>query len=367
MAGRGRPKKEIGDEFVDNTNMVGDEDPLFPNGILGELEFPNNDEEEENTDEVTEETTEEEENTTEITIEEENNSTDNTEVSPIKILANYLRDEGIVDFKDDEFKDEDTFINEIIETQINKGIDSYKEELPDVIKDLINNYEEGVPLNELLGLKVQNENYLNLTEENVKDSEILQKNVIREHYRRLGYKEEKINSKIEKLEARAELEEESLESLTELKEILKIEEEQYKKQQKQSQKQKLLEFENTKKEYKSLIDSKEEIFKGIKLTPKHKEELFNGIFTPDKDGKNEYTKRIEKDPEFSLKVAYMTLILNWDLTAFEKLATNKASGKLRDLIDSSKDRLRGNGIDANKSTGQKFDFSTAAAALNKLK
>ena len=96
-----------------------------------------------------------------------------------------------------------------------------------------------------------------------------------------------------------------------------------------------------------------------------KDTLFNGIFVADKEGKNELMKKIEKDPDYNLKVAYMTLVLDWDLSALEKLASTKAAKGLRDAIEGQKDRLGGLGLNANKSTGQRFDAGVAKGALSK--
>ena len=283
--------------------------------------------------------------------------------SNLKILASYLRDEGIVEFEDDEFRDEDDFINELVIKQIDKGIDSYKEDLPRVIKDLIDNYEEGVPLSELLGMKVENENFLTISSEDLSDNETKQKSVVREYYRRLGWKEEKINAKIEKLEARADLEDASVEILDELHDIIKEEEANFKEHQKIAEQQKIQQFENYKKEFKSDLEKRDEIFKGLKLTTKQKEQMFNGIFVADKDGKNELTKKLEKDKDYNLKLAYMTLVLDWDLSAIEKIANTKAAKGLRAALDGGKSKLGGNGLSANKSTGERVDFGIIKKSL----
>ncbi len=357
----GRPKKVVDEVIADAIAVGNDDDPIFPTGLMGEFTTPVNEDEEEITNE--EETQEE---TTEEVIETEPEATnDETESSTIKILANYLREEGIVDFKDEDFKDEESFINEVIENRIDAGIDEYKETLPDVIKELIDNYEEGVPLGELLGVKVNNENYLKLTQQDLTDNEVKQKNVVREYYKRLGWKEDKISAKIEKLEARADLEDTSIEILDELKELLEEEESNYKEQTKKAEAQKLQQYEQAKVDFKTNLDKKEEIFKGLKLNQKQKDTLFNGIFVADKEGKNELIKKIEKDPDYNLKVAYMTLVLDWDLSALEKLASTKAAKGLRDAIEGQKDRLGGLGLNANKSTGQRFDAGVAKGALSK--
>lgn len=299
----------------------------------------------------------------ETELEEEIQENDDDSNSNLKILASYLRDEGIVEFEDDEFRDEDDFINELVIKQIDKGIDSYKQELPKVIKDLIDNYEEGVPLSELLGMKVENENFLTIKTDDLSDNETKQKSVVREYYKRLGWKDEKISAKIEKLEARADLEDTSIELLPELQEIIQEEEANFKEHQKMAEQQKIQQFENYKKEFKADLEKRDEIFKGLKLTPKQKEQMFNGIFVADKDGKNELTKKLEKDKDYNLKLAYMTLVLDWDLSAIEKIANTKAAKGLRAALEGGKSKFGGNGLSANKSTGERVDFGVIKKAL----
>lgn len=361
-----KSKKNVEEEIAIAMG-VEEKDPLFPDGLLGEVTL-NVEDEEENEEDKNEGKEVEEENNEEEIHEEENSGNEppvGDENSTIKILTNWLRDEGIVDFKDEDFKDSEDFIEELIVNRIDAGIESYKEELPKVIKDLIDNYEEGVPLAELLGVKVNNENYLTIKSEDLTASETKQKQVVREYYKRLGWKEEKISAKIEKLESRAELEDESIELLEELQEILKEEEEEYKEQQKNLEKQKQQQYEAAKAEFKSVLDKKEEIFAGLKLTQKQKDILFNGIWVADKNGENELIKKIKGDPEYNLKVAYMTLVLNWDLSALDKIAATKASKGLRDAIEGSKNVLKGNSANVNQTSNGKIDFSVIERAAGK--
>lgn len=383
--------KKAATEIANGEANLAIEDSLFGGEVSVNLEFPSivsedeideskfqeidedevNDDDDANEDEVevkaqpkSKKTLKKEVEEAESEIKEEiQDSNDDDSNSNLKILASYLRDEGIVEFEDDEFRDEDDFINELVIKQIDKGIDSYKEDLPRVIKDLIDNYEEGVPLSELLGMKVENENFLTISSEDLSDNETKQKSVVREYYRRLGWKEEKINSKIEKLEARADLEDASIEILDELHDIIKEEEANFKEHQKIAEQQKIQQFENYKKEFKADLEKRDEIFKGLKLTPKQKEQMFNGIFVADKDGKNELTKKLEKDKDYNLKLAYMTLVLDWDLSAIEKIANTKAAKGLRAALEGGKSKLGGNGLSANKSTGERVDFSVIKKAL----
>lgn len=370
-----KQKKSEGESIASAMSEVLDmQDPLFPNGLLGEITTTIEEDEDEIIDETQLEAIEEENEKNEL---KESKSkvkavdieipaeTEDTEDSTIKILANYLRDEGIVEFNDEDFEDDESFINKVIEDRIDQGIEGYKAELPPVIQDLINNYEEGVPLGELLGVKTYNEDFLKLNKDSLADNEIKQKSVVREYYKRLGWKDEKIDAKIEKLESRADLEDTSVELLEELQEILKYEEDNYKLQQKQAEQSRIAQFEEDKRNFKAGLEKREEVFPGLKLTTKQKEELYKGIWEADKEGKNELVKKIEKDKDFNLKVAYMTLILDWDLSALEKIANTKAAKGLRNAIEAGKVGLKGIGSNAKQTNGEKFDSSIASKAVGR--
>ena len=65
-------------------------------------------------------------------------------------------------------------INEIV-----GAVEMYKETLPDRVKDLINNYEEGVPLEQLLKLDKEELQVLSLDEDKIKEDISLQKETVR--------------------------------------------------------------------------------------------------------------------------------------------------------------------------------------------
>ena len=86
------------------------------------------------------------------------------------------------------------------------------------------------------------------------------------------------------------------------------------------------------------IDAKEEIFSGIKITPKQKKTLYNNITKVDSEGKNVILKMRESDPEFDLKVAYIATVLNWDLSSVKRSSKTKATRSLVDSLSTSKPR-----------------------------
>ena len=75
------------------------------------------------------------------------------EVSALRVFAEMQRDKGLIDFKDDEFEaDEEWLLSKVGET-VETKVQDYKDSMPEEIKYLLDNYEAGVPLNNLLNMQ----------------------------------------------------------------------------------------------------------------------------------------------------------------------------------------------------------------------
>ena len=83
------------------------------------LEIEYRDTVEEDDEEVTESEPKEEAEATKTEEEEE-------ELSQIGILANHLKEEGVIDFEDEEFEDSEEGLANVVKKQIEKGVAEYK-------------------------------------------------------------------------------------------------------------------------------------------------------------------------------------------------------------------------------------------------
>jgi len=281
------------------------------------------------------------------------------EPNALRIFAEMQRDKGLIDYKDDEFEDdEEWLLNKVSET-VDSKVGEYKDSMPSEIRYLLENYEEGVPLNNLLNMQSQEQVYESISPEALEKSEALQKNVVRDLLLKSGWSEERVQKKLQRYEDAGVLHEEAEEALSSLVDIQKQQKEQYVLQQKQEQQQRVQAHEQWLTDLKDHIGKKEEILPGFQLSPKDKDNLYKGITKLDKSGKNEIMRLREKDSEFDLKIAYLATVLKWDFSAFERQSTTKSTRKLADAIKSTKKT----GSRPSRGTSKNVDFDTMRKSL----
>jgi len=311
------------------------------------------DKEEEATEEDPQEQVEE---TSEVSDSEEEVEEDS---KPLFVFASLQRDAGLIDFKDEEFEDSEDWLMSQVEKSVGNKISEYKENMPPEIRYLLENYEEGVPLQNLLEMSSQEQTYEALSEANIEKDASLQKALVKDLLARSGWSQERIAKKIERYEDSGVLLEEAQDALASLKDIQKAEKENYVEQQKQEQKQRAEAHKQWLEDLNDHIGKKEEILPGFKLSPKDKEQLYKGITKLDKSGKNEIMRMREKDPEFDLKIAYLATVLKWDFSAFERQSTTKSTRKLADAIKSTKKT----GSRPSRGTSKTVNFDTMRKSL----
>ena len=297
-----------------------------------EVEVKKSDEpEESNTKEDSEEQVSEttEASKTEEPVEEEGDN-------PLRVFAEMQRDQGLIDFNDEEFEDSEDWLLEKVQGTIDNKVAEYKDNMPEEIKYLLENYEAGVNMYDLINASASEQSYGSIAEESLEDNLSLQKMLVRDLLVKSGWSEERITRKLNRYEDSGVLKEEAEEALASLKEIQKAEKTQLIKQQKEEQKQRIQAHEQWLGDLKDHIGKKEEILPGFQLSPKDKDNLYKGITKLDKNGKNEIMRMREKDPEFDLKIAYLATVLKWDFSAFERQSTTKTTRKLANAIKSTK-------------------------------
>ena len=256
--------------------------------------------------------------------------------SALRVFAEMQRDKGLIDFNDEEFQEDDEWLLNRVSDTIESKVNEYKDSIPPEIKYLLDNYEAGVPLGNLLEMQNQEQVYESISVENLEKSDALQRNVVRDLLVKTGWSEERANKKIQRYEDAGVLHEEAEEALSSLVEMQKREKEQFVENKKREQQQKIEAHEKWLVDLKDHISKKEEILPGFKLSPRDKDNLYKGITKLDRQGKNEIMRLREKDPEFDLKIAYLATVLKWDFSAFERQSTTKSTRKLADAIKSTK-------------------------------
>jgi hypothetical protein len=210
----------------------------------------------------------------------ESNSNENSS-SPLVPYAKYLKEEGILpNFDIEKFDGSIDGLREGMFTEINQGVDAYKNSLPDVVKHLINNYEAGVPLEKLLQIDSERAKYTSYSEDDL-SNEDTQKELVRDYLTKTTkYSPERINRDIQRLVDLQELETEAKAVLPELVAIQNEVEQQelaYVQQQKvEAEQNRLQELETLQK----TLEATDEIIPGNKMSNLIRQKIFKNLTTP---------------------------------------------------------------------------------------
>lgn len=287
-----------------------------------------------------------------------------------KTLSELLKEEGIVE---DTFEDKEALFT-YFKTVADNNVQEWKDSLPPEIADLINNYEEGVPFDELLQIKSNQIRLDSITDESLEDNIELQKNLVKNFYQGKGFTEAKIEKMVSKALELDELEDEAKEALTELKEI------EGKKLESTKLAQKQRELENQKAYTESInrlnttINEVKEIIPGVKIDDKTKKELFNMITKPAETREGQAISQVmllrEKNPlDFELKLNYYAKLGLFDenpkFDVIMKKSETKVLGKLeRQLEEDLKTRINKSNA-SSKSTEDNTDIMDALKTVFK--
>ena len=281
------------------------------------------------------------------------------EENAFRVFAEMQRENGIIDFEDDDFEESDEWLMSKISGTVDKKVEDYKDTMPLEIKYLLDNYEEGVPLTELMNMQSQEQVFESITSEQLESNEGLQKNLVKELLTRSGWSPERVQKKLQRYEDTGVLQEEAEDALASLVEGQRAEKEAYVQRQKKEKQNRVEAHDKWLTDLKGHIGEKEEIIPGFTMSPKDKEAVYKGITKLDKNGKNEIMRAREVDPEFDLKIAYLATVLKWDFSAFERQSTSKATKKLAGVIKNTKKA----GSRPSRGTSKSVDFGTMRKSI----
>lgn len=264
----------------------------------------------EGTKEVADETkTEETVETVEDVIDETKTDETTEEVSAIKAWAEWAKEKGLVEYEDKDFEDSEEFLEKVYVNKVKKDIEEYKESLPEVIKQLVNNYEEGVPLLDLIESESRRMNYVAITKDEIDADEKLQENLVMNWLITQDYEEDEAKEKLTDYKDSGLLAKEAKTAQIKLAKYeekyqaeLKVQTENNKKAVEKQVQDSIKSLENT-------ISSKNEIIEGMPLNKDIKNKIFTGITKKDNKGFTEIQKKMS-DPEMQLKVAQFVLVHN---------------------------------------------------------
>lgn len=264
-------------------------------------------------------------------------STNNEDAPLIKVFADNLYEKGVVDFnsEDPDFDGSEEgvekLINKTVENRINKWVDT----LPDEFSKFLEFVKDGGKPKDFLNTYYSEESWSNFSI----DTEDKQKEVIRESLILQGETYEDAEDIINDWETTGKLEVRAATALEKLKKHEISQKELIIKQQKEQaelrKKEQDLFWDNYKKE----LYSKKDIM-GFKVTEKLKNQLWEFISVPEKDGKTKYQKAVENNKDSSLLFALQAM-QGFDINKLEKQVNTKVVSKLADKLRNSKNESTG--------------------------
>lgn len=288
--------------------------------------------------------------------EEEAEPTD--DISPIRAIAEWAGTKGIIEFDAEKFEDSEDYLETKLNDVVNNKVQAYKEELPEVIHDLIKNYEEGVPLMELIDSKSREMEFSSISEKALEEDVDLQKEIIRQHLANQDYKEDAIEKKIKRFEDNVMLEDEAKEALDKLKAFevkyqanLIKETAARKAQADREWKEQLQSIEKT-------IMTADEIIPGIKLTKEEKQKLYEGYIKFDAKRETQLTKALKADPLANLKIAQFFLLLNGDVSNIKTKLKTEVTKEVKKTVNTYKEK---------DNPFSKVDLKKVARAMEQVK
>jgi len=270
--------------------------------------------------------------------EEDSEGTGNTEESSVvAAVAEWAKAKGIFDYDQESFEDsEDWLENKLIEKS-KSFADEWKESLPPIIKEVINNYEEGVPLDELIYSKSREMEYHSIDDDTLDKSDGLQKKLVADWLYTQDFSDEEIDAKIKKYEDALILEDEAKTALKKLKAY----EAKYQEQLKyETQRKKLAaqeNYNNMLKQIETDIMGSEEIIPGIELSKEEKKKVYEAYTKQDSSRKTQLMKALESDPQAWYKITQFMVLMNGNLKDVEKKLTTKATKKVKETVNTYKE------------------------------
>jgi len=198
-------------------------------------------------------------------------------------------------------------------------------------------------------------------------SESYQLKAVKEHLKILGYSDERIARRIERLQDTGSLKDEAEDAIDFLashreKETKKLLEEQQKKQQAETQRNKKF-IEDVQTSIQTLDN-----IRGVSIAPQEKKQLMDYIFKVDRDGQTKYQKDYAANYQKNLlESAYFTMKGDTLINKVEKKAASTAAANLKKKLEQKTKRGKDTSTVANNSNGDYSMFENFSAQLSKPK
>lgn len=259
------------------------------------------------------------------------------ESSVVSAVAEWAKSKGIFDYEPDQFEDSEDWLESKLVEKSRSYAEEWKESLPPIIKEVINNYEEGVPLDELIYSKSREMEYNAVDEEELGKSDALQKKLVSDWLYTQEFSDEEIDAKLKKYEDALILEDEAKTALKKLKAYESKYQEQLKYDTERKKAMAQEQYNQMLKQIESDIMSSDEIIPGIQLSKEEKKKVYDAYTKQDSSRKTQLMKALESDPQAWYKITQFMVLMNGNLKDVEKKLTTKATKKVKETVNTYKE------------------------------
>jgi len=295
--------------------------------------------------------------------EEELTESEDEGVSQLSVIASFLKDEGIVDYEDEEFEDSEEGFQKLIQNEIKKGIEKYKTDLDPLAQEFIEYVDKGGDPQHFVKA-TSDVDFSKIDIKMVDGKENLQKQLVAELMRREGFNQEDIASDIQDFVDGGLIAKRANRALSKLKQMQTKERQNLLRDQEKAAEQREADKESFLTNLKEDINSREEIA-GFNVSNKAKKDFYNYITKVDrKTGKTKLVSDSEADKDSQLKMAWL-YYNKFDFSKIEKKARTKATSSLKANLERASNistkKLKSKA--RTKATGGDIDFSLFENAL----
>lgn len=225
-------------------------------------------------------------------------------------IANVLKEDGLLQIPEDmEIKDSENLIS-IFKKNFEESINQYKESFDPRVRWLQDNLEQGIPFEQLLQLDKDNITYNSIDETDLETNTELQRNIVKDYYKRsTKFSDERIEKELNRLDDISELKDEAKSSLTELKKLLQVEEQEAVANAQATRNAQLQAQAQALDSFKKQLEQTNEVIPGIPLNNIMRDKIYKTMTTPvaqDQFGNpvnNIGKHRMENPLDFEFKLA----------------------------------------------------------------
>lgn len=285
-----------------------------------------------------------------------------SEESSLKVFASWLGEKGLVDYDEESFEDSEEGLKKLMSSTVEREVERYKQSLPEDIHKLVEFVEAGGDPKQFMDIYYNQSSWAEFKLEDEADHKV----VLKEYLKAQGEDEEDINETIDTYEVSGILEKKAKTALIKLQNAEKSYQEQLVEQQRKYDAQQKELAKKQYEEFKERLYAKDEI-QGFKLTPKMKDNLWDFIMKPGKDGKTGLQKHNETNENAQFMYAYLAMN-DWDLSKLETKVKNKVSSELANKLSNFKDgrsKLKTGQNDSFNQERSSGNFSAFKQAIDK--